>query len=298
MSATFWNAVTRCTTSALASGDLQPLETHETSVDAEGLSFTIRWAASLADKPRASQAPAPSLPGGPRNPDFNPFLNPDPELTVSSLGERHTAILNKFPVCLHHLVLARREFSEQQTPLEYSDFEVLGILLQAYGGVGFYNGGAAAGASQRHKHVQWIPHAPGNASLAPLFAGLPANPSPGQPVRHAAFAFDHVFLPIDNQPGSTASVRAQSMLTAFEHGQTALGLHADDSGWLPAFNLVAENGWMLMVPRTQEHFHGASLNALSFAGVIYVGDDTQRHAIRQHGPLAALQAVSRPLSTK
>jgi len=296
MSATFWNVVTRCTTRALASGDLQPLETNETTIHAQGLPFTVRWAANLADKPRASNTAKPSLPGGPRDPDFNPFLNPDPELTVGPLGEHHTAILNKFPVCLHHLVLARSEFAEQQTPLEYSDFEVLAMLLSNHGGVGFYNGGSAAGASQRHKHVQWIPHASDNASLRPLLAGLPADLPAGDAARHPAFSFAHAFFRLAVHPGTAVSMQARSMLDAFETARHVLDLHPDDNGLLPAFNLITENGWMLVVARTQEHFHGASLNALSFGGVVYVGDDAQRLALEQHGPLAALQAVSRPLN--
>src|SRR5699024_4703280 len=111
MPVTFWNAVTDRTTHALSSGDLQPLKTEETSVHDQGLPFTIRWASHLADKPPSAPAPKPSLPGGPRDPDFNPFLHPEPALTVGPVGQHHTAILNKFPVCLHHLVLARREFA-------------------------------------------------------------------------------------------------------------------------------------------------------------------------------------------
>ena len=45
-------------------------------------------------------------------------------------------------------------------------------MLVAAGGLGFHNGGTAAGASQRHKHVQWIPRAEGNANLRLFAAGL------------------------------------------------------------------------------------------------------------------------------
>lgn len=296
MSATFWNAVTERTTSALASGDLQPLETNETSLTDNGLPFTVRWAATLADKPRAATAPEPTLPGGPRDPAFNPFLNPDPELTVGPLGDQHTAILNKFPVCLHHLVLARREFAEQQSPLEYADFHVLATLLSHYGGTGFYNGGADAGASQRHKHVQWVPAEKGNATLGPLVSALPSDLPLAHSAQHPKLAFAHCFTRIEGGQGCAIASSAQSMLDAFEHAREQLHLHPGTDGLLPAFNLLVESGWMLVVPRTQEHFYDASLNALSFAGIIYVGDDTQRAAVQQHGPLAALQAVSRPLA--
>ncbi len=40
----------------------------------------VRWVFSLAVKDAAKVA----IPGGPRDPDFNPFLNPDPALTVAA----------------------------------------------------------------------------------------------------------------------------------------------------------------------------------------------------------------------
>lgn len=157
------DAIRSKTDRALASGDLSPLETSETVVEQNGLRFIVRWAEALARKDAAkaaapATAPAPAagadaviLPGGPRDPNFNPFLNPDPALTVGPIGTQHTIVLNKFPVCLHHLVLARRDFAEQLTPLELCDFEVLAQLLCTLGGLGFYNGGAPAGASQRRQ---------------------------------------------------------------------------------------------------------------------------------------------------
>ena len=147
------DAIRSKTDRALASGDLSPLETSETVVEQNGLRFIVRWAEALARKDAAkaaapATAPAPAagadaviLPGGPRDPNFNPFLNPDPALTVGPIGTQHTIVLNKFPVCLHHLVLARRDFAEQLTPLELCDFEVLAQLLCTLGGLGFYNGG-------------------------------------------------------------------------------------------------------------------------------------------------------------
>ena len=95
------DAIRSKTESALASGDLSPLETSETVVEQNGLRFIVRWAEALARKDAAkaaapAAAPAPAagadaviLPGGPRDPNFNPFLNPDPALTVGPIGTQH-----------------------------------------------------------------------------------------------------------------------------------------------------------------------------------------------------------------
>ena len=161
-----------CSAAALASGALQPVQVEQTEMEDGGMRFIVRWVSSLAVKDAAAKV---AIPGGPRDPDFNPFLKPDPELTVGPIGDEHVVILNKFPLCERHLVLARREFEEQLLPLVRSDFAALAIIMAEAGGIGLYNGGTAAGASQRHKHVQWMPEAEGNASLQLFAPGLPAD---------------------------------------------------------------------------------------------------------------------------
>ncbi|MFT0531710.1 phosphorylase [Castellaniella hirudinis] len=302
MFANFMDTVRARSDQAIASGDLQPIVAEQTILHDRDLPFVVRWVAALAAKdaaqPSAQQSPdapgpaATVLPGGPRDPDFNPFLHPDPALTVGPVGADHVAILNKFPVCLHHLVLARRHFAEQLSPLELTDFHALALLLSGQGGLGFYNGGAAAGASQRHKHVQWIPAAPENASLQALTRGLPAVSGQGAILRHPLLAsLAHCLIRVDAGPGAHPEDSAASLLTAFGQGCADLGLRPDAQGLLPPFNLLAGDGWMLMVPRSQEHFLGISLNALSFGGTIYVRDPAQMDAIRRAGPLNALFSV-------
>lgn len=298
------DAIRARTASALASGDLSPLQTSETVIEQSGLRFIVRWAEALARKD-AAKAAAPAagkdaagasviLPGGPRDPNFNPFLNPDPALTVGPIGTQHTIVLNKFPVCLHHLVLARREFAEQLTPLELCDFWVLAELLGTLGGLGFYNGGAPAGASQRHKHVQWVPAEPGNASLAQLAADLPRDARPGTVYRHPALPMAHALLKVEAGLGADPVASAAAMLAAYELGRQHLGLQPGADGLLPPFNMLVGDGWLLLVPRSQEHFEGISINALSFGGTIYVRQPEQVELIRQTGPLQALASVGRP----
>lgn len=300
-------AIAQRTNSALASGDLSPLQTSETVVEQSGLRFIVRWAEALArkDAAKAAAASAPEasssaaaaviLPGGPRDPNFNPFLNPDPALTVGPIGSQHTIVLNKFPVCLHHLVLARREFAEQLTPLELCDFEVLAELLCTLGGLGFYNGGAAAGASQRHKHVQWVPAQPGNASLAQLAASLPSSAAQHEVYQHPSLPMVHALLKVEVGLGADPQASAASMLAAYELGRKHLGLQPGADGLLPSFNMLVGNGWMLLVPRSQEHFEGISINALSFGGTIYVRQPEQVEHIRCTGPLQVLASVGRQI---
>jgi ATP adenylyltransferase len=60
------------------------------------------------------------------------------------------------------------------------------------------------------------------------------------------------------------------------------------------YNLLATRRWMLLVPRSAEHAHGISLNALGFAGSLFVRDAAQLETVRWIGPMALLRAVAVP----
>lgn len=285
---------------ALASGALVPVQAGQVEMEDAGMRFIVRWVSSLAAKD-ASRATAEAgtakgetsvaIPGGPRDPNFNPFLNPDPALTVGPIGDTHVAILNKFPLCERHLVLARREFEEQLLPLAHSDFAALAELMGEAGGIGLYNGGTAAGASQRHKHVQWMPDDVSNASLRLFASGLPADLAEHGVATHPALPMRHCFVRVRCGRGEAAKDVAESLHTGFERACAELGLEAGEDGLLPPFNLLASEGWLLAIPRSREHFEGISMSAVCFGGTLYTRHREQIEAIRAVGPLRALAAV-------
>lgn len=277
---------------ALASGALQPVQAEQTELKDGGLRFIVRWVSSLAAKDETAKAPTVAVPGGPRDPDFNPFLNPDPELTVGPLDDTHVVILNKFPLCERHLVLARREFEEQLLPLAESDFHALAVFLCAHGGLGLYNGGTAAGASQRHKHVQWIPHSDGNASLRPFLPGLPMDAVEHTLARHDGLKFRHAFVRVACEIGTSVERAAASMQAGFDKACAEIGLEPGEDGLLPAYNLLVSDGWLLVVPRKQEHFEDISLSAVCFGGTLYIRHREQVEAVKRVGPLQVLATTA------
>jgi ATP adenylyltransferase len=60
------------------------------------------------------------------------------------------------------------------------------------------------------------------------------------------------------------------------------------------YNLLVTRRWMLLVPRTREHFGSISVNALGFAGSLFVRDDAEMDALRAEGPMGVLRAVATP----
>jgi ATP adenylyltransferase len=253
---------------ALARGALAPIPTAVVELEDGGLRFQVRVAEALRRKPRGLE-PA----GGHA---ANPFLPFDPELFVGDVSRTHVALLNKFPVIADHLLVVTRAFEEQESPLGAADFGALARCLDELGGLAFYNAGAAAGASQRHKHLQLVPlRAPLEAILAEAArAGL--ERAPRLPWAHGVAATGEV---------AGAAPRYRALLAA-------LGLDAPRR----PYNLLLTRDWMCVVPRAREHFGDApprvSVNALGFAGALFAGDAAELARIRVAGPLALLRAVA------
>ncbi|MDX5364532.1 MAG: DUF4922 domain-containing protein [Pseudazoarcus pumilus] len=263
---------------ATASGALHGIRTEQVFIDDCGIRFLVRWASTLARKDAARKPAADSPPA-------NPFLPPETALTLGAAGSGHLLVLNKFPVIARHLLIITRTFEEQQAPLTRGDFDALASVMQSLGGLGFYNGGADAGASQRHKHLQWIPESPQSDCLRSMSAALPTDGATLQVLTHPLLHWRHAFVRLDRQPDGTL------LAEAFARGAAHCHLNPQE-GRMPPYNFLANDEWMLVVPRSHERCEGISINALGFAGSMFVRDPSQIETVRRLGPLNMLQAVA------
>jgi sulfate adenylyltransferase (ADP) / ATP adenylyltransferase len=193
---TLWNRLVATTEHALRSGALVPLHTNSATVDDDsGVQFSVGILSSLRkkDETRSQQSLSASA-GKPAN----PFLPPEPDLTVAQVSDTHIAVLNKFNVVDKHLLLVTRAFEDQEMLLGPEDFSTLWSCMDEYDALGFYNGGREAGASQPHKHLQLVPlpltSGPLPVPMAPL---LPAV-EPELPVTAPALPFVHAFVRLAN----------------------------------------------------------------------------------------------------
>lgn len=290
MTMSLMQAIDQCMQKALASGDLQPIEFQAQQVRANDLFFQICWipALSLKNKNKNDLQSLPMrLP--PRDPNFNPFLPPNPNLMVRKLGDYHHALLNKYPICKRHLVIPRIDFIDQRSPLQYEDFLALTLILTEYEGLGFYNGGPQAGASQHHLHVQWLPSAPNNASILPFVYDLDSALEQ-QVQQQSSWSFAHVFVYVP--PSHEPHEYARGLYQAYQLACKELKLKVDQDGFMTPMNLLIQDGWLLVVPRTQEQINDITLNALSFAGMIYVSEPEQIDFVRQKGVIQVLASVT------
>lgn len=281
---------------ALESGALEPIETRSEVVEEAGISFSVRVVSSLRRKEEST--------GGVQE---NPFSPPDPGLLVGGVSERYLAVLNRFPVLRHHLLLVTREVEDQALPLGPADFDAAARCLDEIDGLAFFNSGPEAGASQPHRHLQLVPFPVGHPVRRE--GGERTLPTPLEPVLREiledpgratlpAFDFPHAVMPLPETAWRAADREdrlrrvADALRLAYRAlaHRTGLGL-APDGADRP-YNLLITRSWMLLVLRNRGRFAGIDVNALGFAGALLVKDRDGLQTVRHHGPLEVLRSVA------
>lgn len=261
---------------ALASGTLGPIGTREEVLDDGGREFRLRTVASLARK-EAAQAQARA--GGYER---DPFLPPYEEgLHVGVVPPAHVGLLNKFPVLDHHLLIVTERFQPQEGALDVADCEAVLRVLGAGAGLVFYNSGEVAGASQPHRHLQWVPL----AERPPLEAAVAADEALPFPVASEVLPSAWLTEPV---AGAPELHRCYTRLL----GSIGRAGEAETLAWPEPYNLLATRERIWAVPRTRGSSAGVAINALGYAGWMLAADDTQAETVRMHGPLALLAAAA------
>lgn len=134
-----------------------PLNIH---TDGFLLQFQVRYSPTLAKKPKSDSSDSSNSKD--EKPKINPFQNPPVELIVSGIGSKHTLLLNKFCITPGHSILITNKELPQTYPLEAADIGATYAVIREYRDsgdelFGFFNSGEHSGASQPHRHVQFMP---------------------------------------------------------------------------------------------------------------------------------------------
>lgn len=131
--------------------------------------FQLRLSPSLANKPK----PAPSTTTTTPTTPFNPFASPPTPMLItpgpspspgphSPPTQTHYILLNKFAIVPHHFILATTTFQPQTHLLSAADLAAAYACIDTYhqnGGkelFAFFNSGEHSGASQAHRHLQFL----------------------------------------------------------------------------------------------------------------------------------------------
>lgn len=279
-SGTLWPLVVHRTQEALRCGALQPIATLSERVEQAGVRFIIRMISSLQRKQKERCE--------------NPFLPFDEALFVSEISDTHVCLLNRFKVIEHHLLFVTRYFEDQELPLTQNDFAVIRTVLREIDGLAFYNSSRVSGASQPHRHLQLVP--------LPL---VPEDRLPVSPLIRAALCLDdeqhalpfrYAVMRIPQRWLEDTSASAAAMQDSYVQLLRTAGVidctTLDAEEPVAPYNLLVTREWMLLVPRSRECWQRVSINALGFAGSLFVRERRQMRAIKAHGPMHVLRSVA------
>jgi ATP adenylyltransferase len=285
---TLWTSVKERTEYALECGALLSIPTEFEFVEQDGVRFLVRILSNLNRKKAAKekQEKQSAISGQ----EFNPFLPYEEDLFVADISDTHVCILNKYNVVDHHLLIITRAFEEQESLLTLEDFAAMWTCLADFDGLAFYNSGKTAGASQRHKHLQLVP-----LPLVPSGPQIPIEPLltaaqfQDSNATLAKLPFIHALAPLNPHWVESPFTAAQATLEVYRTLLGAVGLDARQCG---AYNLLATRKWMLIVPRSQEHFQSIYVNSLGFAGALLVRNAAEMEILKAEGPMTILKNVA------
>ncbi|ODV90527.1 hypothetical protein CANCADRAFT_16256, partial [Tortispora caseinolytica NRRL Y-17796] len=256
-------------------------------------SFEIRHAPSLANKPLFT-------PPKKNAPPFDPFSPPEKDLIVEELHDYYV-LLNKFPLVPEHALLVTKQFVSQNTPLIEPDLgNAMSVLKSLNSSTErwfcFYNCGANSGASQPHKHMQFLPIPDDFQTYFDHICHAYKTDSDGtwdhtrKPLSHPEIPYAHFLVPLsgtedESELAMKFSQLLARVLTILRRAEAPI-----------SFNFAMTTEWMAMVPRTQEVYSDGdvsmSINTTGFMGFLLARTQQEVDYIKAVGPLSILKALA------
>jgi sulfate adenylyltransferase (ADP) / ATP adenylyltransferase len=294
-SGTLWQRIQEQTHYALQCSALQPLLTEYEFIEDHGIQFLVRILSNLDRKEQAQRREVQAN----NSKKFNPFLPYDPNLFVTDISETHVCLLNKFNVIAHHFLVITRAFEEQESLLTLQDFLAAWVCLTEVNSFVFYNAGKAAGASQRHKHLQFLPlPLIAESPDLPIESTISAATFRNEIGQISCFPFQHALIRFNFKGHQNILKRALYSLECYQKLLTTVNIstlsNQEERNNISAYNLLMTNEWMLIIPRLQESSSNISVNAAGFAGTLFVRSMEQMQLLKAKSPIAILRGVTLP----
>ena len=222
------------------------------------------------------------------------------------------------------MVIVTNEFESQLDPLTVKDMEAVWKCIVDLGGLAFYNGGKLAGASQPHKHMQFMPtplvsgsiyDLPIESILAPLdpaHSGPPSSNTLASTAQssiplahfktldiivHPSLPFYNLFASIPDSLLSSPDAPSILHETYLQMVRLAEAVYERNSVEKPyCFNMLFMKRWMLFVPRSKECLGDTtiSINSMGFAGTFFVKSNEHLEVVKRVGPMGVLKALTLP----
>ena len=286
------------------------------------MQFQLRYCPALAKKPTPKHDPPSAQP----KKKFDPFDNPSKDLLIAEVpgnDPSHILVLNKYPIIPNHFILATKSNKQQTHKLEEDDIRLTYECLKAWDTeqegdekpgrlFAFFNSGEHSGASQPHRHVQFLPEDDMKGGRAGAGWSLLADQLISEDVRDLELSRaspTQLKLPFVtfatklNPKSATASPLHETYTRLYEaaldavkdyvaSGTLSAQLHSTETGDLPiSYNLAMTTSAMVICPRIREGLtvtrHDGSeldfvaLNGTILGGTLMVKNEELWHLLRQ-----------------
>ncbi|WP_413677834.1 DUF4922 domain-containing protein [Prochlorococcus sp. MIT 0916] len=275
-SESIWSKALEVSREAVNCGAVIPLTTIKYKSSDECSDFELRFLKS----------PIPSylIEYGPKR---NPFIPWDSRLQIQPIKDKHTLILNKYPVQLGHMLLITNSWKPQNFLLDQYDFEAIINIDNDTTGLWFFNSSKEAGASQPHRHFQLLPRHY-NQRVCPRyewFCSLLNNKIDcNSEISHCIS-----IRPRNNNKDSSSNDLYSSYMSMIRE----MNISQNDivNKPLKPYNLLITSKWIALITRKTDRSNGFSINALGFAGYFLGTKSSDVDALIKFGPEKILMDV-------
>ena len=275
-SESIWSKALEVSRKAVNCGAVIPLNTIKYKSSEDSCDFELRFLKSPIPKYLTEYGPK-----------RNPFIPWDTRLQIQPINDKHTLILNKYPVQIGHMLLITNTWKPQNGWLNKDDFEAIQNVDNDTTGLWFFNSSKEAGASQPHRHFQLLPRRY-NESICPRFdwfCSLLNNTNV-----------------INSEISHCISIRQRSkyknsseydLFSSYKSMIDEMNLGDIDiiNKPLKPYNLLITSEWIALITRKTDRSNGFSINALGFAGYFLGTKRSDVDTLIKFGPEKILKDV-------
>ncbi len=275
-----WSKALEVSRNAISCGAVIPFKTHKYKSNEEKCDYELRFLNSPVPKYLVEYGPK-----------RNPFIPWDPRLQIERINNKHTLILNKYPVQLGHMLLITNNWEAQNGWLNIKDFQAITKVDNDTTGLWFFNSSKVAGASQPHRHFQLLRREI-NELICPRyewFCSLLNNKNKISSDLSKSISIRPRKLYENNRTNELYSAY-ESMCIEMELGKVNIDLKP-----LKAYNLLITKEWIALIIRSIDRSYGFNINALGFAGYFLGTNKSEVEVLTKFGPDEILRKVVEPV---
>jgi len=275
-SESIWSKALEISREAVNCGAVIPLNTIKYKSSEEYSDFELRFLKSPIPKFLKEYGPK-----------RNPFIPWDSRLQIQTINNKHTLILNKYPVQLGHILLITNSWKPQNGWLNEDDFEAIINVDNDTTGLWFFNSSKEAGASQPHRHFQLLPRHV-NEIICPRYEWfcslLNDKMDNNSEISHC------ISIRRRNKNNYTSTNDLFSLYKSMVNEMNIGEINIINKPLKP-YNLLITSEWIALITRKTDRSNGFSINALGFAGYFLGTKRSDVDTLIKFGPEKILKDV-------